>query len=227
AGCWWQRLESHAQDAPWPLFGVQAGEVGESLPGTDVAVPEEYLLKVVPNQAAGVMDYAQEAIKIIATEALEDSLESRIGQAMHRLLEWVSATDASAPPLWSAAQLARAAQEFELDAAQADTARGMAQRIVQGEGAWAWDAAQLQWQGNEVAIAHRGRTLRLDRLVQHRATQEWWVLDYKSTAQPQHQRELLAQLSTYRTAVALAYPGQTVRAAFLTALGALIEPAGS
>jgi ATP-dependent helicase/nuclease subunit A len=209
------------------LFGVQAGEVGESLPGTDVAVPEEYLLKVVPNQAAGVMDYAQEAIKIIATEALEDSLESRIGQAMHRLLEWVSATDASAPPLWSAAQLARAAQEFELDAAQADTARGMAQRIVQGEGAWAWDAAQLQWQGNEVAIAHRGRTLRLDRLVQHRATQEWWVLDYKSTAQPQHQRELLAQLSTYRTAVALAYPGQTVRAAFLTALGALIEPAGS
>ena len=227
AGSWWQRLESHAQDAPWPLLALASGELGESEPGPGVADPDEYVLKTVPNQLVGGMEYEQVAMKNVAPEAPEDTLESRIGQAMHRFLEWVSAAHTSTALPWSAAQLARVGQEFALDAAQADTARGMAQRIVQGEGAWAWDAAQLQWQGNEVAIVHRGRTLRLDRLVQHRATQEWWVLDYKSTAQPQHQPELLAQLSTYRAAVALAYPGQTVRAAFLTALGALIEPAGS
>jgi len=36
---------------------------------------------------------------------------------------------------------------------------------------------------------------------------------------------LCAQLDTYCAAVQLAYPGQTVRAAFLSAAGHLIEPA--
>jgi ATP-dependent helicase/nuclease subunit A len=49
------------------------------------------------------------------------------------------------------------------------------------------------------------------------------VLDYKSTSQPQLQPELCEQLLTYRAAVAQAQPGQTVRAAFLTAQGTLIE----
>ena len=52
---------------------------------------------------------------------------------------------------------------------------------------------------------------------------QWWVLDYKSTSQPQLQRELCEQLWTYRKAVAHAQPGRTVRAAFLTAQGTLIE----
>ena len=42
-------------------------------------------------------------------------------------------------------------------------------------------------------------------------------------AQPQAQPDLCAQLATHRAAVARAYPGQVVRAAFLTAQGALIE----
>jgi ATP-dependent helicase/nuclease subunit A len=103
----------------------------------------------------------------------------------------------------------------------------MALAIVQGEGAWAWDAAQLDWQGNEVAVVQRGRMLRIDRLVRRRAATpdegQWWVLDYKSTRQPHLHPELCEQLLGYRSAVALAQPGQTVRAAFLTPDGTLIE----
>jgi ATP-dependent helicase/nuclease subunit A len=69
--------------------------------------------------------------------------------------------------------------------------------------------------------------LRIDRLVLRRgvgdAEGQWWVLDYKSTSQPQLQPELREQLLSYRAAVAQAQPGQAVRAAFLTAHGSLIE----
>ena len=98
----------------------------------------------------------------------------------------------------------------------------MAQRILQGEGAWAWDAAQIDWAGNEVELIHDGQVLRIDRLVRRRDTGAWWVLDYKSAAQPQQQPALRAQLHTYRAAVQRAYPGAPVRAAFLTAQGAIV-----
>jgi ATP-dependent helicase/nuclease subunit A len=65
--------------------------------------------------------------------------------------------------------------------------------------------------------------LRLDRLVQHRATQAWWVLDFKSTATPQDQPDLCDQLREYRTALQLIEPGSQVHIAFLTPQGRLIE----
>ena len=63
----------------------------------------------------------------------------------------------------------------------------------------------------------------MDRLVQRNDTGHWWVLDYKSAAQPHTDPSLCAQLATYCAAVQLAYPGQTVRAAFLSATGQFIE----
>ncbi len=63
---------------------------------------------------------------------------------------------------------------------------------------------------------------RIDRLVQ-RKDGVWWVLDYKSAAQPQAREELQAQLRDYRAAVQAASPGETVRAAFLSAQGSLEE----
>ncbi|MFZ3218667.1 MAG: 3'-5' exonuclease, partial [Rhodoferax sp.] len=225
---WWQRLQALAQDAPWQVAATPVA-------ADTVVAPQDYTLLSLPNMPLSTADTAQTATKTIASnegaltpEEDADSLESRIGQAMHRLLEWLPAHGADHTPLpWSAEQLDAVGREFALEPAQAGMAHGMAQAIVQGEGAWAWDAGQLAWAGNEVGLVHKGRMLRIDRLVQRRGGDggegQWWVLDYKSTAQPQLQPELCAQLLDYRAAVAQAQPGQPVRAAFLTAQGTLIE----
>jgi ATP-dependent helicase/nuclease subunit A len=67
----------------------------------------------------------------------------------------------------------------------------------------------------------------MDRLVLRRGRDgtlgQWWVLDYKSTGQPHLQPLLRDQLLSYRAAVQQLHPGHRVRAAFLTALGTLIE----
>jgi len=223
AASWWQRLHAQAQDAPWL---AAPDDLADWLPATT----PDFSLSCLPNLPLALVNLAQSAMKtIVDTEQQEDkdSLESRIGQAMHRLLErYVPASNAAA--VWpSSTLLETTAQELALDTAQIDLARGMAQTILHGEGAWAWDASQLAWQGNEVAVVHRGRLLRMDRLVQCRSGDgtlgQWWVLDYKSTGQPHLQSALREQLLAYRTAVAQAHPQHPVRAAFLTAQGSLIE----
>jgi ATP-dependent helicase/nuclease subunit A len=226
---WWQRLHAHAQDAPWNA----AADVAE--PPEPTAI-DDYTLLCLPNIPLALVEYANAATKnVAAVDAVKISsdeaqvLDSRIGQAMHRLLErYVPPQHVSHPPLLATdAQQSRIAQEFALEPAQMALAHSMALAMVQGEGAWVWDADQLGWQGNEVGLVHRGQPLRIDRLVLRRrigdAEGQWWVLDYKSTSQPQLQPELREQLLTYRAAVAQAQPGQTVRAAFLTPLGNLIE----
>ncbi|MDP2449402.1 exodeoxyribonuclease V subunit beta [Polaromonas sp.] len=200
---WWQRLAAHVGELPAPLPApvVDPARAGDD---TRFILPELPQALVLPAPAA------------IETVADEDTLVARIGKAMHRLLEWGGVSPARA----------RAVQrEFRLDAAQARDAADMAQRILQGEGAWAWDAAVVAWQGNEVELVYQGQTLRLDRLVQRRDAGHaghWWVLDYKSRGAPQEQPALLEQMQTYRAAVQAVYGGQTVKAAFLTAQGRLV-----
>jgi len=146
-----------------------------------------------------------------------DSTPQRIGKAMHRLLEWgtVSTDNTRA-----------AAREFELTPEQGTQAAAMALRILQGAGAWAWDPGVLAWQGNEVEVRHQDETVRLDRLVQRKDgphAGHWWVLDYKSAEAPLDLPELVAQLRHYRAAVQAIYPDAVVKAAFLSAQGALLE----
>jgi ATP-dependent helicase/nuclease subunit A len=149
---------------------------------------------------------------------------SLTGQAMHRLLERLPPAHAAQASPWSAADLVAVTTEFGLDADQCDAAHSMALGILCGQGAWCFDPEALSWAGNEVGIQVGGRSLRIDRLVQLRDSAHWWVLDYKSSAAPEQDGELLAQLRSYRDAVARAYPQATVRAAFLTPQGACIEP---
>jgi ATP-dependent helicase/nuclease subunit A len=154
-----------------------------------------------------------------------DSLESRIGQAMHLLLERVPLLASGVQQVnhWSAQQRVQVARQFALDADQLNAALSMALGVLQGAGAWAWDAAAIDWHANEVPIHQGGQLLRIDRLVHHRQQDAWWVLDYKSSVQPDHQPELRAQLWGYREAIARTYPQQRVLAAFLTPQGALLE----
>ncbi|MDR3454055.1 MAG: UvrD-helicase domain-containing protein [Rhodoferax sp.] len=210
AGSWWQRLQALATRVDG---AAAAAPDALQAPG---AAP--YLLPILP---PALVPSAQSAIKTEAdgAGAQASSPESLIGQAMHRLLEWAP-LGATACPV---AQVQSVAREFGLDAAQAQQALEMAQRILRGEGAWAWNPAAVAWHGNEVALSHEGASLRLDRLVRRKDVPEWWVLDYKSAVQPQRQAGLVAQLQTYRAAVQAIYPLETVKAAFMTAQGTLRE----
>jgi ATP-dependent helicase/nuclease subunit A len=190
---WWERLQGQAQEIELPAPGALAARA---------ASPVVHLA-VLPELPA--------ALRAERPGQMPDSQVARIGQAMHRLLEWGQT---------GAAQVRAVAREFRLDEAMAEEARARALRILQGEGAWAW-GQHLLWQGSEVELAHQGQLLRLDRLVHHPQT-GWWVLDHKSAGQPEAQADLVAQLQAYRQAVQ-ALQGEPVRAAFLTAEGRLVE----
>jgi ATP-dependent helicase/nuclease subunit A len=198
---WWSRL------LPWctPLEGPPP----ESGLPQQLDVHAEILLPVLPTVR---LERAAPA------PATPDSAESRFGQAVHRLLELAQPQAAPFAP----SRLARIAREFGLDDPAAHQAAAMARRILDGEGAWAWDAQAVDWHGNEVELAHEGELLRLDRLVRRRDSGEWWVLDYKSAGAPERQPQLLAQMRRYCEAVRRAYPGAQVRAAFLTGQGRLV-----
>jgi ATP-dependent helicase/nuclease subunit A len=218
---------------PQPLAGSQAANADFTL----ACVP---YLPFASNMQETITDTARAAIQTIAFEGNDvqhadlpedpvappqDPATAAIGLALHRLLEWAPVvTHAANHPARIAAQHSQAvAREFALTPTQTAQATDMALRILQGQAAWAWHSEQIDWHANEVSLAYQGRPLRLDRLVRHRASGVWWVLDYKSTHQPLAQTELLAQLRHYRAAVQAAQPGQTVRAAFLTSDGAQLE----
>ncbi|HQS89784.1 UvrD-helicase domain-containing protein [Polaromonas sp.] len=216
---WWQRLTPLAQ--PCPLECPVSAPSTEAAPAGDSDNSQEsdagvFNLPTLPVLAA----LPPVDVGSLSPGAREDddSAQARIGKAMHRLLEWGGAS--------TAAQVAAVTREFVLSPAQAARAQALAQRILAGEGAWAWQADVLAWQGNEMDLVHEGQALRLDRLVQRQdAGHEghWWVLDYKSADAPERQPALIAQMQTYRAAVQRAYPGATVKAAFLTGRGTLVE----
>jgi ATP-dependent helicase/nuclease subunit A len=198
---WWQRLTETgllevATLAPLPAI---AGS----------ATPDVFYLKELPPAPPT----ASPTVAVIDA----DPIEARIGKAMHRLLQWGAV---------SVHGRAAVAHEFDLNPSQALRAAAMASCILQGDGAWVWDPAVIGWAGDEIGISHRGQYRQIDRLVQRRdgaQDGQWWVLDYKTAAAPQAQAELRAQLRDYRDAVQAIYPGQVVRAAFLTAQGAVVE----
>jgi ATP-dependent helicase/nuclease subunit A len=214
---WWQRLSPLASE-------LAAFEQSEPALGAATVAESVFYMKELPPAPVA---YAQDAIKneaIPDREGVEEDADSptaRIGKAMHRLLEWGDA---------SSSNTSAAAREFELTPEQGVRAAAMAEGILRGAGAWAWDNTVLGWQGNEVELMVQGELLRLDRLVQRKDADNaghWWVLDYKSAHAPQSQPELVAQLRGYQAAVQAIYPDDVVKAAFLTPQGALIEVAAS
>jgi ATP-dependent helicase/nuclease subunit A len=208
ARSWWQRLvETELLD---PLSIEPACPGVPSATETAALESKPFYLKVLPS-----VSFGNEPVTIAKDDA--EPVSARIGMAMHRLLEWGDS---------SSVNTAAAAREFKLTTQQGLMAADMAQRILQGAGAWAWNPAMLAWSGNEVGLHYQGECWQIDRLVQrcdgvHAG--EWWVLDYKSAQSPQLQAELMTQLRGYRSAVQTVYANAVVRAAFLTAHGSLIE----
>ncbi|MES2412765.1 MAG: UvrD-helicase domain-containing protein [Pseudomonadota bacterium] len=209
---WWKRLYPFVAETSVPPE-ASLSAVGDQ--------PEDarFLLPELPE-----LPVSLQAQPPLEADSPGDTDSSRLGQAMHRLLEWGIRADIPA----GSRAAAGVAREFGLSAAQLTEAVAMAARIRGGEAAWAWDSAVVSWQGNEVELLHQGQTLRLDRLVQRRDAGHdghWWVLDYKSAHQPQRSAQNVAQLQGYREALRAIYPGVEVKAAFLTAAGTLVEVA--
>lgn len=121
---------------------------------------------------------------------------------------------------------ARAAAEFGLPAAAAARIAALAATVLESPACRPFfDPRRLLWAGNEVPLAWRGATLRIDRLVAlagEGGAREWWVLDYKLEHAPQAVDAYRAQLATYRDAVQRLQPADTVRAAFVTGAGELV-----
>lgn len=204
-GSWWRRLQPLCQEVVPPVLDPEAGSVACSHTTFHLAV-------VPPGLPLRACDVPTDA------PAGSDETRSRFGQALHRLLECWPQGQTVCPP----ALRQRVAREFRLTAAALEDAASVALRVLRGEGAWAWDPQIVDWADNEVELHHQGQLLRLDRLVRRREGAQWWVLDYKSAAQPELDEALLAQMRRYRQAVQAVYPGASVRAAFLTGQGRLV-----
>jgi len=219
-GSWWNRLAPLVAD-------VVADAVVDGEAATSANAPAQghvLLAELAPlPQHLRAAPPAQEAEAALSTPA------SRQGEAMHQLLEQAGVAGAPLAELrahgWSAARVARLAQDFDITLAAARHAAHTAQRILAGEGAWAWEAASVDIAINEAPLRYQGQSLRLDRLVRCHQPPEragWWVLDYKSAAEPERQDALLAQLRRYRDAVQSQTPGERVRAALLAGDGRMV-----
>lgn len=241
-GSWWNRLASLVHEVVVPGDGgteALAGEAGEAqafaVAGLPVLPPELGRGRKGGLGAGLVEGFAAvgRADGQAERQASESTPESRLGEAMHQLLEQAGVAGMTLADLrhhgWSPARLARLALDHEISAAAAARAAQLAQRILAGEGAWAWDPAEMDSAMNEAPLNHRGQSLRLDRLV-HRPgaaggagpAPGWWVLDYKSASRPERQPGLMAQLQRYREAVRALMPGEPVHAAFLTGDGRMV-----
>jgi ATP-dependent helicase/nuclease subunit A len=207
---WWQRIETHAQAwAPAPAPTVHAASAAHTvgmqrLPVYDGAATLEALGWCVER-----------------SRPLDDE-SSRLGQAVHRVLEWAAAPGRSDAPKFDALATA-AARDFLVDGAHVAQ---IAERIWRSPVCarfFAGDA--LRWAGNEVAVAHADDVVRIDRLVamEEAGRRTWWVLDYKLRHAPHELAEYREQMQRYRAAVRSLQPGDEVRAAFITGAGELIE----
>ena len=198
---WWDRIEPLA--VALPLAEIDAVDLAP-------AMPPPARLKVLALVARPFSVAPQPSAPRSA-----DTDATRLGKAVHRVLEWAAAGGVD-----ELADLAHAAA-LEFAAPPALIAQ-LAQTILRSpDCARFFDGPRLRWAGNEVPVSEGGEVLRIDRLV--RLDDAWWVLDYKLGHAPQQLDAYRAQLLRYRSAVQRVQPGEPVRCAFITGAGAVVE----
>nr|WP_246295024.1 UvrD-helicase domain-containing protein [Schlegelella koreensis] len=202
---WWARIAPHA--VPFaPAAETAAGEVGEPA----------IVLRALPHWRGAMNSTPSRPRPLPGTDA------TRLGEAVHRVLEWAAAPHAPRPP--DLRLLARAAaDEFGVAAGEVER---VASRIWQSPAcARFFDPERLRWAGNEVAIADGADVLRIDRLVALAGppgATTWWVLDYKLQHAPERDAANREQLRRYVAAVRRMQPGDAVLGAFIGGDGELV-----
>jgi ATP-dependent helicase/nuclease subunit A len=196
---WWARVAPLA--APWPAQDAPDG----------VERPAE----VAPFTLKAIAPLPAREPALAPESASPDTDATRLGKAVHRTLEW--ATASGGDDLSALAQAAAA--EFATDA---DATARLARVILHSPAcAPFFGGPALRWAGNEVPVGVGTELLRIDRLVQ--LDNAWWVLDYKLSHTPQALTAYREQLTRYREAVRALQPGAAVRCAFITGAGEVVE----
>jgi len=214
---WRQRIEPWAQSWTPEIAAAASGPIG-------VGDGSTAIVKALPSWSAPDAAAPASAERRHAPPApAADTEQTRLGQAVHRVLEW--ATGAGAAP--DLARLSHAAAlEFGSSAAQAER---LARAILESPAARRFLVAHeaLRWTGNEVPIGDAGEVLRIDRLVllddPQTGAATWWVLDYKLQTGAAGVPAYVQQLTRYRDLLRRLQPADRVRAAFITAAGEVME----
>lgn len=201
AASWWQRIEGVA--VRWQADAAAAAGPGRSEP---------------PPIIIDLPRWTQAPAVAVLPAAVDDSPASRLGQAVHRVLEWHAQAGGALEAL-----AAGAAAEFGTVAAE--VARAAGRILASPDCARFFDASRLRWAGNEVPVSLDGEVMRIDRLVRldEDGQDTWWVLDYKLNHRPEALEAYHAQLAAYRAAVQRAQPGARVRSGFIAGDGRLVE----
>jgi len=208
---WWMRL-SDAHGAYHPLGTGDLAVVKPAARTSSGGLPAAVLAEIprVERELPPIREHMEP----------DNPMVARVGEAVHRSLEWLTAQPDPHERIDHV--LAAAAAMHQLD----ERARGHAERTVRailGSDSFRrfLPGPAVRWAGNEVEVAIDGQLHRIDRLVQ--LQDEWWVLDYKIEHAPQELPVYRAQLAAYRDAIRQAEPGSAVRAAFVTGQGEVIE----
>jgi ATP-dependent helicase/nuclease subunit A len=205
APSWWQRLQPWA--APLQVAPAAVRHRDEATRPAVLADVPAWNRMLAPGATPS------------AAAAAVDDVASRLGQAVHRVLEWAAVgADPDLPRLAQAA-----AGEFRADAREVGRLAG---RIWRSPACLRFFAGpQLLWSGNEVPVSEGGEMLRIDRLVAlaEGGGRAWWVLDYKLQHAPEALPAYREQMARYRRAVQALQPGEPVHAAFITGAGEVIE----
>ena len=207
---WWARIENTAE-----AWLPTASDAASSPAATTASVP---VLPALTWQAS------TEGPDI--RPAPDDAAAARLGQAVHRVLEWAGRPGHSLAAVDLLAASAAAASAFGLPAAAAPRVQHIAGQVLASPACARFFAGPaLRWAGSEVPVEQGGELLRIDRLValaDGEAT-TWWVLDYKLQSAPEAVPVYRAQMRRYMAAVQALQPADAVRGAFITGGGALVE----
>ena len=208
---WWQRAQPVVQSWDPPAAGLPPDPSADSV--ARIAVAPRWLGPAGAGPAPSQVD---------------DPTTARLGQAVHRVLEWAGRPAADRPALpsseWAAASRAAAAA-MGLPPAAVPQVLVLASRVLQSPDCQRFfRGSALRWAGNEVPVAWQGRALRIDRLVALAESGRivWWVLDYKLQADPDEVAAYREQLRHYMAAVQALQPGDEVRGAFITGQGVVV-----
>ncbi len=232
ARSWWTRVaELHNVSEAWSPEDPSA----EAAVLSNSALPAE--VPFLPALRWQARSKAQPTVNInheIEKDTVKNIDATKLGQAVHRVLEWAGRPGAPLPTTEWPAACEAAATGFGLPAGAGPRVHQLVTRIFDSPTcAHFFSGPGLLWAGNEVPVAglnpntNTGEPSRIDRLVQLADADDpsqkiWWVLDYKLNHAPADVAAYQAQMQAYVAAVQALQPADKVQGAFITGAGQVV-----